>query len=448
MPSFLPGAAMTTEMIQPERAADARHGKVGVLGAAALVAGSMVGSGVYLLPATLGAVGSISILGWVAATVAALAIAGMFAWLGPAAPQARGLPDYVEAGLGPFFGVQTAVAYWVTNWVGTTAIALAVAGAAGYLVPALAGPGPRLLLTLASIWLGVALSWVGPRAVARAEGVTLALGLLPVVAAATLGWLAFHPSVFLASWNPKGLDGVTAVGTSALTAFWAFLGVECAAATAGVVRDPARNVPRATLIGLVAVAALYISACAVLMGVLPSADLAASSAPFAAAAKTILGVGLAAAIAFCALLRAQGCLTGWTLVTSETTRTAADSGIFPKAFRTRPGERASPINLLTTGGLMSLVAIGTATPTLGEQFGVLANVAVILSLYCYALAGGSLLRLAGASTPGRRLAARLTALAAIAGSLALAASGKPVELALCLVPLGAAALLYLWLRRR
>lgn len=431
-----------------ETPAAAGHGSVGLFGATALVAGSMIGSGIYLLPASLGAVGSISILGWVAATAAALAVAGMFAWLGIAAPAARGLPGYVEAGLGPFFGVQTAVAYGAVNWIGTVAIALAAAGAAGYLVPALSGPGPRLLLTLASIWLGVGVCWIGPRAVARVEGLTLAIGLLPVLAAATFGWLAFHPATFVASWNPQGLAFGPAVGSSALTAFWAFLGVECAAATAGVVRDPTRNVPRATLIGVVAVAALYVSACTVLMGILPAAALASSSAPFAQAAQATLGVGLAAVIALCGLLRAQGCLTGWTLVASETSRTGADAGVFPRVFRTRPGERVSVINLSLAGGLMSLVAVATASPTLGRQFGVLADIAVILSLYAYVLAGGSLLRLSGGLVLRRRLAARLTALVAIGCSLALIVSGKPFELAFCLVPIAAAGLLYLWLRRR
>ena len=435
--------------VQPQEATVAAgHGSVGLIGATALVAGSMIGSGIYLLPASLGAIGSISILGWIAATTAALAIAGMFAWLAGVAPKAKGLPGYVEAGLGPFFGVQTAVAYWTTCWVGAVAIGIAVAGAIGYLVPALAGAGPRLLITLAAIWLGVAAAWIGPRAVARVEGLTLALGLLPVIVAATLGWFAFHPATFLASWNPQGLSLPAAVGPSALNAFWAFLGVECAAATAGVVRNPTRNVPRASLIGVAATAAVYISACAVLMGILPATALARSSAPFAQAGQATLGLGLASAIAVCALLRAQGCLTGWTLVISETSRSGADAGVFPPVFRTKPGERVSPINLMTAGGLMTLVAVGTATPTLGQQFGVLANISVLLSLYAYSLAGGSLIRLSGGLTSGRRLAARLTALFAIGCSLALIVSGKPFELAFCLVPIAAAGVLYLWLRRR
>ena len=441
-------AESDTAALPADATAGGGHGSVGLLGATALVAGSMIGSGIYLLPATLGAVGSISILGWLAATAAALAIAGMFAWLGVAAPQAKGLPGYVEAGLGPFFGVQIAVAYWATNWIGTAAIALAVAGAAGFLVPALAEPGPRLLITLAAIWLSVAAAWIGPRVVARVEGLTLALGLLPVLIAATLGWLAFNPSTFIASWNPKGLSIGAAVGASALNAFWAFLGVECAAATAGVVRNPTRNVPRATLIGVIAVAALYISACTVLMGILPATVLARSSAPFAQAGQASLSVGLAAMIAVCALLRAQGCVTGWVLVTSETTRSGADAGVFPRAFRTRPGEHASAINLVAAGGLMSLMTVLTASPTLGQQFGFLANVSVLLSLYSYTLAGGSLIRVSKVFTPGRRFGAVLTALAAMTCSGALIATGKPIKLVCGLGAVVAAGFLYLWLRRR
>jgi arginine:agmatine antiporter len=269
-----------------------------------------------------------------------------------------------------------------------------------------------------------------------------------VAIAATAGWLAFHPSLFLASWNPKGLSLPAAVGPSALTAFYAFLGVECAAAAAGVVRDPARNVPRASLIGVAAVAALYISACTVLMGILPAEALARSSAPFAEAGRTVLGLGVAGVIAVCGLLRAQGCLTGWVLVTGETSRSGADAGVFPAIFRTRPGERASAVNLMATGGLMTVVALGTASPSLGQQFSLLADISVLTSLYSYALAGGSLIRLSGRLAPARRWPARLTALVAISASVVLIAAAKPVELAVCAGVVVAAGLLYLWLRRR
>jgi arginine:agmatine antiporter len=417
------------------------HAPMGVVGATALVAGSMIGSGVYLLPATFGPMGSISILGWIAATLAALAIGGLFARLCVAAPDARGIGGYVKAGLGPFGGVVANFMYMSCSWVGNVAIALAVAGYAAYLVPALAPAGPRLATTLLVIWAAVFISWLGPRSVARAEAWTLAIGLAPVLLAGTLGWFAFDPKIFLASWNPQHLDPLTAARSAGLIAFWGFLGVEGAAAVAGVVREPVRNVPRATYGGTLAVGLAYVAVSVAIMGLLPAATLAHSSAPFAQAAAVLLGVGAAAAIALCALLRAFGCLSGWTLILVESGRSGADEGAFLRFFRTRPGERASLPNLALSGGLMSLVAILTATGTLGQQFGHLANVAVLLSLYAYILAGASLIRLE--PRPGTVA----LALVAMAAAAALAVSGEKADLLWSLAPVAAGALLYLPLRR-
>ena len=74
--------------------------------------------------------------------------------------------------------------------------------------------------------------------------------------------------------------------------------------------------------------------------------------------------------------------------------------------------------------------------------------AVLLALYCYILAGVSLIRLARGFEGGRRLGAMATAGVAIACALGLIAQARPLELALGAIPLGAAGLLYLWLRRR
>jgi arginine:agmatine antiporter len=425
-----------------------RHGSVGVWGAAALVAGSMVGAGIYLLPASLAATGSIAILGWVAATVAALAIAGVFVWLGPLAPQSDGLPDYVHAGLGRFFGVQAALLYLLSGWVGLLPLALGVAGVAGFLVPALAGPVPKLVVTLTTIWAAVGVAWAGPKIVTRAAGVTLVLGLAPVLLVAVAGWFFFRPEVFMASWNPGAASTFAAVRGSGLSCFFAFLGLECAAATAGIVRDPVRNVPRATLLGVLGVAAFYMAASTVVMGVLPAAALAKSSAPFGDVAQAAMGAGLGAAIAICSAVRGAGSLIGWMLVTSETARSAADTGDFLPAFRTRPGERVSAWGLLTAGGVLTLTALLTVSPNLAEQFSMVANVTTLLCLYTYGMAAVSLLRLCGGLSGGRRAGAVATAILALAASAVLVLAAKPWELAGSLAGVAAAALLYLWLRRR
>lgn len=443
---------MTAGAIHPDpdspAAAGGGHGAVGVLGAAGIVAGSMIGSGVYLLPATLGAVGSVSLLGWLSAGAVAAAIAGVFIQLARLAPAARGVPAYIEAGLGRAFGVQGAVLYWIGVWAGLAPIALAGAGALGFIFPALAPFGVRMALTVGLIWLGVFAAWAGPRVVARVEALTLLIGLAPVILAATVGWLVFRPEIFVASWNPQGLSLFAAVKTSALSCFWGFLGLETAAATAAVVRDPVRNVPRATLLGVAAVTLIYIVVSAAVMGMLPAAKLAASIAPFADAGQVLLGgagagVLLGVVVAACMALRSVGCLTGWMLVSAETSRTAADAGDFPPFFQTRPGEHASAAGLLIPGVGMSVEALLSAQPNLAAQFSILANATSLTCLYVYILAAAALLRLGG----GRALPV-ISAVVAIGGALALIASARPQELALTLAPLAAGLALHLRLRRR
>jgi len=234
-----------------------------------------------------------------------------------------------------------------------------------------------------------------------------------------------------------------AVKGSGLSCFWAFLGAETAAAAAAVVRDPVRNVPRATLLGVAGVTVLYIAVTAVLMGLMPAARLASSNAPFADAAQVLVGAGVGSLIAVCMALRATGCLTGWMLVTAETSRGAADVGDFPKIFRTRPGEHASLSGLLIPGSLMTLEAVLTAQPNLAQQFSTLTNVTSLLCIFTYVMAASSLIRI----SRGRPIAI-VSAAVAILGALALLASAKPLELELSLLPLAAAGLLHLWLRRR
>lgn len=439
----------TTEQLVGEGASVGGHAPMSLWGAAALVTGSMIGTGVYLLPATIAPLGSIALLGWLAALGAALSLAGVFAFLGMAAPAATGLPAYVQAGLGRFAGVESAVVYWAQAWIGNVGLAVALGGFLAYLVPSLGGPAARLAMVLITIWFSILVCALGPRVVARLEGLTLALGLAPVLLIAAAGWFWFDPAVFKASWNPAHVSAGQAVWRSGLIVFWAFLGVEAAAAVAGVVRRPERNVPRATLMGVAGSGLVYIAACGVLMGLVPAARLAGSSAPFAEAARAIIGVGGAAAIALCAALRAAGCLTGWTLICAETTRTAADEGAFPRFFRTRPAEGASGRNLLLSGALMTLVAMGTASPSLAAQFKVLADVTVILNLFIYILAAVSLLRLLPRlEGAGRRGLAAAAAVAAIICSLALIASGDLTELIWSAAPVLGAAGLYLALRTR
>tara|TARA_R110002051_G_scaffold140230_2_gene213023 strand:+ start:124 stop:510 length:387 start_codon:yes stop_codon:yes gene_type:complete len=110
--------------------------------AALLVAGNVIGSGVYLLPVALAPFGSSSLIGWLLVGLGSLALATVFSGLGRFHPGADGLSGYVEKGLGRFTGYVTIIAYWLANVAGIVGIAVAAVGYLAVFFPVLRKPGP------------------------------------------------------------------------------------------------------------------------------------------------------------------------------------------------------------------------------------------------------------------------------------------------------------------
>ncbi|HEY1838330.1 MAG TPA: amino acid permease, partial [Rhizomicrobium sp.] len=144
------------------------------------VAGCMIGSGIFMLPASLGGLGSVTILSWLAAAAGAGLIAGSLAWLAALDPQGAGMFSYIRKAFGPAAGFIAGVLYWASALPGCVAIAIGCTGYFGVFVPQAARAPGSTLTTIGFVWLLIAANWAGPRFVARIQGWTLALGLVPV----------------------------------------------------------------------------------------------------------------------------------------------------------------------------------------------------------------------------------------------------------------------------
>ena len=410
-----------------EKASAAR--RIGPLLATMLVAGNMIGSGVFLLPATLAAIGSSTIIGWVIASGGAMLLAGVFALLAVLKPTPDGLVDYPAQGLHPFFGFANWLLYWLANWVSVPAVALAITGYLSFFIPALKEPLAGVWTTIGFIWLMTLANVIGAKTVARLGGMTLLIGLAPIIVATVLGLLAFDADTFAAGWNVTGKPLPQAVGASLAPIFWAFLGLESASMAAAVVKDPERNVPRAALGGVALAAVVYMAASVALMGAIPAATLATSAAPFADAIAVLAGPTAAAIIAVCAMLKAAGTLGGWILVTAEAARSGAVAGFLPRVLSSPDPARAPVRDLILTGLLMSTVIASSMSPSLGKQFAVLINIGVNLSMAMYALCALALVSFAGQiADPRKRLAARAMALGGAVFSVWVVAASDPVML--------------------
>lgn len=104
---------------------------LGLWTSSGLVAGNMIGSGIFLLPASLALYGPVSLVGWVVTAAGALALALVFANLGRAYPKTGGPYEYSRRAFGDFIGFQVAWGYWIAVWAGNAAIAVAAVAYAG-----------------------------------------------------------------------------------------------------------------------------------------------------------------------------------------------------------------------------------------------------------------------------------------------------------------------------
>lgn len=108
----------------------------GMWSATALVVGCIIGSGVFLLPASMAQYGGVSLVGWAITLAGALALARIFARLAMRWPQTGGPYVFARNAFGELPGFVVAWSYWVSNWCGVAAVAVAFAGSAGALWPA------------------------------------------------------------------------------------------------------------------------------------------------------------------------------------------------------------------------------------------------------------------------------------------------------------------------
>jgi amino acid transporter len=421
---------------EPER-------KIGPLLATGLVAGNIIGSGVFLLPATLGAIGSISVVGWVLATLGAFVTTAVFASLGRISTSLDGMVGYAGQGLGRFFGFAIALIYWMGAWVGTVAMAVAVAGYLVVFAPGVARPVPLALTAVGAIWLFTLVNLVGAKAAARFSGLSLVAGLAPILAVGLLGWFWFDPKVFAGSWNVSGHSGFDAVKVSMISTFWAYTGFESAAVASAVVRDPRRNVPISTYAGTTLAAVVYIGASVALMGLAPARELAASTAPFAYAAAKVLGPVAAWVVALCALIKTCGALNGWILVVAEAARAGVDVHLFPGRpaceHRNRPPVRI----MLGMAVVMSAVVLASVSPSLGRQFAILINVSTVWTIVPYMICCAALWRLARSLSNPSRIAARAVSVVAFGFNLWLVSTGDAITLWLTAALIAATAGLWL-----
>ncbi len=362
---------------------EAKSRRMGPVLASFIVAGNIIGPGIFALPATIGAIGSVSLIGWMIAAIGAFAIGAVVSILANQTGDPDGLVGYVKTTMGPFWAFFVGVMYWCSNFVGNVGVAVACAGYLSVYLPALNDPLARSLSGLAALWLTTGVNLIGAKTVGRFSGVFLIAGLAPLLLLATVGWAYFNPHLFVESWNVAGKSDLQGVQASVLAAFWAFTGMETGAMISAVMHNPKRDVPIAVLGGVAFAAIVYLSVLVVVLGLAPAKAYATSSAPLALAVMRIGGAGWANLIAAFALIKILGTMSGITLANAEVARATIEARPFAQARDPKDRARTPTRILLWTAAGASLVTLLTTSPTFGKQFEALVDLSAIWTLIPY-----------------------------------------------------------------
>lgn len=366
--------------------------QLGLFAATALVMGNMIGSGVFLLPASLAPFGWNGVIGWVVTIAGSLVLAWLLAKLTVALPEAGGPSGFVEAAFGPVPSFLIGWIYLVSIWTAVVTIAVAAVSYASSLWPALgASPARAALIAVALVWLMTLVSLRGAGAAGRMQVATLLLKIVPLVAVIVLAVMA-GGTAQIRPFDASAIDLAAINGAGALT-LWALVGFEAASVAAAKVRNPAVTIPRATLWGTGLTGVLYLFVCSAIALMLP-ADVAANSpAPFATFVERYWAPGPAAAVALFAVISCVGALNGWVLVQGELPRAMAERGQLPRWLSVTDG-RDTPVRALVASAVLASVFV---LANLGEGLKAMFEYLLLLStsatLWLYLVCALAALRL-------------------------------------------------------
>lgn len=363
-----------------------------------LTVGCMIGSGVFMLPTLLAPYGLLSFGGWIIAGGGSIALALIFGRLAARTKCNGGPYAYSRQAFGDLTGFLMGWAYWLSFLMGIPVVAIAFVGYLGVFVPALNdNPVAQALSALALIGVFTAINIRGLKEMSAAQILLTVLKIIPLLAIIGLGFTLGSPAN-LPEFNPSGQPVVAALAAVALIALWPFTGFEVVTLPVANVKDSARTIPRALVTGMITVVVIYLSATAAVMLLVPSAQLAQSTAPFADAARAF-GAWGPNFIAAGALIATAGTLNGLIFTCGQMPMAVALDNLAPRWLAATTKGGTPHLSLLLSSTLAALLLLANYARGFIGAFTFLLMMATALGLIYYVVVSLAELRHSARSAP-------------------------------------------------
>jgi arginine:ornithine antiporter / lysine permease len=388
---------MTSTEPRTEQAND----KVSLPTLTAMVVGSMIGSGVFLLPRRFGTETGVlgAVIAWTIAGSGMLMLAFVFQRLATRKPDLdAGIFAYAKAGFGDYVGFNSAIGYWASACAGNTSYWVLITATLSALVPGF-GAGDTVLAVVVSaigVWLFAFLVMRGVKDAAVINYVVTVAKVVPILVFIVIAVIAFNGDVFADNfWGGGGEYSLSslwdqATGTMLITVF-VFLGIEGASVYSRMARKR-EDVGRATVIGFVSVLSVFAMVTLVSYGVMPQGELAGVSQPsMASVLESIVGPWGSIFIRVGVIVSVLGAYLAWTLMAAEVLYIPAKSEDMPR-FLARTNSHGAPVSaLMMAAGLISVLLVALLFAADALDF--MLDLTAALSLIPYLLAAAYALKL-------------------------------------------------------
>ena len=358
---------------------------IGTWSLAAGVINITVGGGIFRLPAdvarTLGAAAPIA---YVVCAIAMGLIVLCFAEAGSRVAMTGGPYAYVELAFGPYVGFLAGVLTWLLGTTAVAAVSTVFAINAAKLFPVFEDTTMRGLLLVASFAVVATINILGVKQGSRLNSIGTIAKLAPLLLLVLVGVLFVQRSNLAVTTSPAIGD----ITRASIVLIFAFSGVESALVPSGEVKDPARTVPRAIFVAMLAITLLYIAIQLVAQGVLGAA-LSQSSTPLADAAGVVFGSWGKILLLAAVVVSTFGYLSGMTLAIPRALFAFGRDGYLPNVFAAvHPKYRTPYVSIAIQSALACTLAITSAF----EKLAIIANVAALLVYFACSLAAWQLRR--------------------------------------------------------
>lgn len=352
-----------------------------------LVIGNVIGTGIYILPASLAKYGVFSLVSWILTSLGSLFLALTFVYLSKRFPKTGGPYIYCQEAYGRLIGFIVAYAFWAGYIVSVAAVAISSVGYLGFITPLLNAntfaynPYLALALELFFVWSLTLINILSVRVAGIFQIILTVIKILPLIFIIIFGFSKIDLDNLLVL--PKlEASPFFAISSAATLTFWAFLGLESATIPAESTKS-SKDIYRATFWGTGIAAIVYLLSTLVLLGMLPAQKLGASQFPFAEASLLLVGSKSTLLLAFLAVISGLGTLNACILIQGQIIFAAARDNLFPKTFARLSKTDSPSKGLIFSSILASILLVFTMTPSLLEQFDTIALLATFLFLVTY-----------------------------------------------------------------